>query len=353
MALVKNLSTEAEENYKKNFFGKFNAFNDVVGMSTFLQKIITVDDSHVPLTNKDFLKIMYGRSNFQSLPYKIVKHNDSTYVVYIPRFLTDNRKYSVVVKPEESHVLPPYYSDETVTFTSIIEALPKVPKVFVAANGNQVFKDISIAYINSGLVFKGGVNQFPNSSQAAGGDQMAIQYDSGTSPSFTFRRMGEPDGGDGLGGLTPVLFKNNQGEQFVFGAVAADATDTSPKITFNPFYKQLLHTNSVGDTPRDGDGKHIFAYKRGSTSLVTSDIALIIINENGIAPGVKIDEIRDALYKLGFEYAMGMDGSDSVFLYERGGKPEFIISPESKDNAGTLDPDKNHWILRTGYAITK
>jgi hypothetical protein len=358
MALTKNISVSSEENLNKDFFGKFNNANLLLAATIGYTKDPAVDDTYLNLKSKTFFQDVYKRTKNHTLKYKIFKLNETTCCVVIPKFITNKIKFNMIGKPEILS-FPPYCAP--VPFSDTFENY----NANIICNANQVYSKTENAFKIFGKVYQNNTPQFTSSSvKTTNLPAMSLFTDGAGDTSWTFWTPNAtedgPFSGNGLGGLTPVLFKGLSGVQKYGGL-----DDMDPEVTQSDAYNRLLKydvSNSNPNLSRQAAGKHIFACKGfdSTTDTIEHDICMIIINESNILPGIAIDDLRDDLYNLGFEFAFGMDGSSSVFLYERKAKPEYHIGKTIKDyttisgisipsSAGASKNVGN--ILRTAYGI--
>ena len=353
MALTKNITTQTENEFIKNLFGKYNTFDSILYSSINYSANLN-DDPTLSFDDKDFLKKAYYKYQNGSLSegrqqlYRIFKHNEDTYWIYIPRFLGNltpslKTRFRAILKPETS-VIP--YHDPFLSFMGYINSISKnylSSKIKIAVNGNQVFNSLgSNIFKNSGYIFVDGSQVAVGSSEAAGSNQMALKYNYGNPSTLNFSYGTEPNGGDGFGGLTPIIRKINS-TIYRYGS----EENVQEKIIQSSLYNQLLKFDAPSQRSRARAGKHVFAYKAPNGGIVDpryEDVCVIILNKDSVDTGFEIDNIRDALYTAGFQNAMGFDGSDSVFLYENNGKPKVHIE------AGVI---KDYEIIRSAYAIVK
>lgn len=358
MSLTKNISNSSEEKLLKEYSGKYNNANKIVGANLNYIKDEKTDDSTISLKSKSFFQDVFKKTNSHNLAYRILKLNETTCCVVIPKFITNKRKLDIVSKPDDYGAESPYCRLD-IPFSDTFEKF----NASLICNGNQVFPYIlphPDRYKIYGKVYQNNIPLFPVSSvKTTNLFAFSLFTHSDSSTSFLFYSPNSiedgPNNGNGLGGLTPVLFEKIGGAIQKYGGLDDTGTDVIPNDAYNRLLKYDLNKNNAS---RKKTGKHLFAYKNqdGTGDTLKHDIALIIINENDEEPGFNIDEIRDDLYNLGFEFATGMDGSSSVFLYEKKAKPEYHIGETIKDYFIDLPYSEAAWknfinILRTAYAI--
>jgi hypothetical protein len=361
MALTKNISVTSEEKLQKDFFGKFNSANSILGAAVGYIADPTVDDSFLDLKSKTFFQDVYKRTKSHTLKYKIFRLNKTTCCIVLPKFIANKIKLEIVTKPILSDTIAPYCAP--IPFSNTFE---NTSNSFVC-NGNQVYPELSDNLFKIfGKVYQNNTRLFPGSSVISKNlPAFSLFIDNLGNTSWTFWTPNPtedgPFSGNGFGGLTPVLFKP-LATVYKYGGL----DDSDPTVIKSESYNKLLKYDLAhNNVSRQGAGKHILAYKGvGATpGTLENDMCLVIMNEDGVLPGFAIDDVRDDLFNLGFEFALGLDGSDSVFLFERKNKPSYHIGEKIKNyiEPSMLQPlyiPKDHAssknignILRTAYAI--
>lgn len=312
MALTNNLGSSGEAIIRKRLFGKFNTLGFAQGFNTQLQKEDR-DVKFLPLTMPSLFPdnlafhVIDQSSNWAN--YVVLTHNNTVKYVVVPRFLDQMRKMKVLYSPTVPHDMREIVQDE---YTS--------SEFYFAVNGNQPYPGFAwnfppITIKMQGFVYSGGNQVLTSVSEPTPTDanleMMSFQHYETVMPlaaHLEFLWAQDPNRGEGLGGLTPVIYK---------GASFGAADENGSSIRNDHYNSNLKHYNESGN-PRTLAGKHVLAYRSDHLggSVLDDCLMIIITEDNAVGPGMDIDEIRDFLYNLDFEHAGGLDGSDSVFLFE-------------------------------------
>lgn len=318
MPLSSTLGTNANDIIRRRFFGKFDSLMYAQGLNSQFQKqtedikTLNLDDFYF----EDKLNAHAQKQGGGLKDYVILAHDPSVLYVFIPNF-TQTRELDVLI--------------DTWPFllVDLRETIEDAAPFLVGMNGSLVIREYLSFYL-SGYVYQNN-NQVLTSdtrpTQAtSGAEMMSFQYyeDQGQNY-FDFKYGKDPSKGDGLGGLNPIVYNGKP-------IISPDESNKDGIInkTYHGLTKQAKNI-----------GRHVLAYRSDhQQSSVLDDSVLIFFVKNGVDPGLKISAIRNHIDWLDFDNAVGLDGSDSVLLYE--GSNRMLIGN---------DIWKKNRVCKTGYCI--
>lgn len=324
MALNLNISSSALKRLRSIDRGKYKSLRDVVaevkGSSNAEKHEL---DNFIPINpNLYFGDGFYSRWLIPQLgtrDYGVFLHNLSTYYVAIPNFLT-KYKLTPLIKPDDKFM------------TSFVSKQDKNKLIF-AVDGmfhgtikehrkwkvvNQVYKNNNPQFLEEEIII-------------------------GNYSTWYIQWKGSPD---------PVLN---------FGStVANDPSIPGKGDSMSSFNKEggifngNLDTGGYAEKLGDsGTGKALFAYNS------TKDLAFIIVQPDSIWTYFPViipldaQEILKSLFEFGFDNAVFLDGSDSVFLYEYNSKGGGSFLVNSLDDLSNPFKNTPYIGLRVAYSIEK
>lgn len=325
MALTNNLSSTGKDILRKRFFGKFNTLIYAQGINGQFQKqpsdIKTLNLGHLSFKDELFNHAQKTGGGWKD--YVILAHDPSVLYVFIPQFV-QTRDISVIVDTSIFGL---------VDLQDTIEDEYDSDPFLVGMNGNLVVQkdpnSLLPSFEVSGFVYQNGVQVIAGDSKptrsSAGNQLMSFQYyqDQGQYQ-FDFLYGKDPSKGDGLGGLSPIIF-NQQ-------LLVSPGEPPEGGIINTGYHTLSKQSKTIG--------KHILAYRSDhQESSVFDDSAFIFFVKDEVDPGLKFNAIRNWLGRLDFDNAVGLDGSDSLLLYE---KPKRLLIKNGI---------KKNLFCKTGYCI--
>lgn len=315
MALTKTLSAAAEERFRLAQLGKYSTLAHAATASTgFDPTSVYTDRTVIAERGLDFFETTLEslRAATGGSPYTIGRMG-SAYVVYVPNFIAGAKKLKIITRAS------------TIKLTSAVTANLD-PGNLIAVNGSFCALETSdkaaatFNAIDPALVTPVGY-VYSNGSQVAGGrassDGFHAQFTNGQ---FEFG-SGDATAGDGLGGLTPILLRQadlnkvwKYGEKNIYAADLPVGAQVPEKGAPPETYRSYIVQRSSSQYERannEAAGKSILGY------IPSKDIAAFVVQPDDPPQGGHLfDFYRDVLFNLKCEYAVGLDGSDSVMLYE-------------------------------------
>jgi hypothetical protein len=331
MALNINLDPLALERLRAGQLGKFNTLATAVAVNAGIDPAATFNDKTLNDLDTELFEAGLDRLlAINAADGYAIGSLGSAYVVAKSNFSANGKKMRIIQRTSSSKTLSVTVKGDTATGNT------------VAINGS--FCDIGygtygVATVTPvdpadvtpvGYVFKGGSN-------VGGGRTSPDGFfaQQGTTGAPTFGK-GNATGGDGLGGLTPMIIKQpaplnkvwRYGEKNVYANLpsGADAPATGDPGGYAS-YLTVRSSKQYADQNKANLGKAMLGYH------TTKDLLMVIVQEN--APdsgGQKLDYYRDIFFNMGFENVVGMDGSDSVLFFDYKTK-QLLVSPGStKDN---------------------
>jgi hypothetical protein len=315
MALTKTLSAAAEERFRLAQLGKYSTLAHAATASTgFDPTSVYTDRTVIAERGLDFFEATLEnlRAATGGSAYTIGRFG-SAYVVYVPNFIAGAKKLKVITRAS------------TIKFTSAVTANLD-PGNLVAINGS--FCALSTANklaagnttIDPALVTPVGY-VYSNGSQVAGGRASSDGFHAQFSNGQFDLGSGDATAGDGVGGLTPILLKQadlnkvwKYGDKNIYSAdlpAGADVPEKGPPPEAFRSYIVQRSNSQYADVNNEATGKSIFGY------IPSRDFAVFVVQPDDPEGGGHLfDFYRDVLFTLNCEYAVGLDGSDSVMLYE-------------------------------------
>ncbi len=330
MALTKNISTQDEERFIASQLGKYYTLAHAAVANTGLNPTTVQSDKTVIGDRDDLAFDATLLRLFSMFPNdeSAIGSLGSARIAAVNYFSIGGKKMKVILRGSGTDFM------ETIQSNS-------VPGNRVGFNGSFC----GISYINLGLasqspadpadvapvghVFAGGAN-------VGGGrpspDGFHVQYITGRGFSFG---QGDATGGDGMGGLTPVIMKQPSGKVWRYGEQNQYNSDlpngSNPPLNGPPgndFEDYLIVRSNLQYAAQieAREGKTILGFFPGR------DIAVVIVQpKNPDDGGLSLDVYRDMLFQRGCEFAVGLDGSDSATLYDYKTKT-FLVEPGSLKN---------------------
>jgi hypothetical protein len=279
MALTKTISATAEERLKILDPGKYKSMNSLVAIAKYLFAEVDVDptltfDSAIANPATFLLKVGVFTTGKQ---YKILKHDEDTYYTVIPGM--NSRKFKVLFEDD--------FGVNTLRGTIAAQSANNF-----LIGGNAPWFGLPNPDTSRNMTGKafsnGSVIAIPTDKATAPYSLQWNSVSSGSPPLYLqFRKIQEADGGEGISSLPGLIWEKT-------------------KITgINTGHQDCINRPTVS--------RHIAAYNK------TIDMYIDIGYKNDEGSGIEIDKIADALIALEFDYAMFLDGSDSVFLWEYNG----------------------------------
>jgi hypothetical protein len=303
------------------------------------------DDLYEQSQQADFKKqIIEGLSDQEDIPFSLAIDVESkAYVVFSYGFNDFQRKFKVYTKKAKESFLDTTRNYALSVFKSYFATngsfygFSEVSGLSgVTGYGTATFTALEPSDILvDGHVYQNGIR--PNNINTEDSPQgFHVEHDG---QGMFFFGEGDANGGDGLGALTPLLlYKSEYNRVWKYGegnlyheSMPIDPNNPAP-ITGSPpnhLKQYIVQRNSsqyIGQEEAKS-GKNILAYHP------QKDIFLQIVQEHKSATGKSLDYYRDALFNLGFQYAFGMDGSNSVMLYEYAGDKFHIMPAKHKYNS--------------------
>lgn len=330
MALTKTLSTAAEERFRAGQLGKYVTLAHAATANTgFDPASVYTDRTLIGERGLDFFEATLEQLRATNGGDYSVGKLASAFLVYLFHFAASGKKLQIVTR------------SGAVKLTTTVAA-NTAPGNIVACNGSFCklgYLDAATAQLvpvdPNGVTPVGYV--YSSGAQTGGGiaspQGFHVQYNGGQ---LEFG-PGDASGGDGIGGLTPILLKQadlnkvwKYGEKNVYSADLPQGADVpttgEPSDLYRPYVVVRSSSQYKGQN-KDSLGKTIVAY------LPARDIALVLVQPNSPDDGGKaLDYYRDLLFSLSCEYAVGLDGSDSAMLYEYKTKKLLVAPGTFKDN---------------------
>jgi hypothetical protein len=330
MALTKTLTAVAEARFRTAQLGKYATMGHAATANTgFDPTTIYTDKTLLAERGLDAAENTLEQIRAAAGDAYTIAKLASSFFVYVPKFITAGHALKIVTRTS------------AITLTATV-ASNAAANNLVAFNGS--FCELSVldeldAKIEPvdptlvtpvGFVYSGGVN---TGDGRASPDGFHVQLSS----SQLDLGPGDAMGGEGLGGLTPVLLKKadlnkvwKYGEKNVYEGDLPSGSP--PPETGEPpaIYRPFLTVRSSAQykkANKQSIGKAIFGY------IPSKDMAVVLVQPNNPDDGgSNLDTYRDLLFSLKCEYAMGMDGSDSVMLYEYKAKKLLAAPAMKKDD---------------------
>jgi len=300
MALLNSLGATAQEIHRRRLFGKFNTLIYAQGVSGQQQKQAEdIKKLNLGDLSFDTKLTALAQQNGQWKDHVILAHDNSVLYVFIPQFL-QNRELDVIIENSAFG-----FGD----LVGSIEDEYDTQSFLVGVNGSlTVKKDYSSlmpSYIVSGHVYQNGSQVLTSKTKptrsSLGSELSSFQfYDDQGQSYLDFLYGQDPSKGDGLGGLSPVVFNGEK-------VVGTGETDGIVNSTFNGF-----------NGARKTIGRHILAYRKDQQAgSMFDDSAFIFIIKDNVQPGMSVTGIRNFAVGRGFDFAVALDGSNSVLLYDQ------------------------------------
>lgn len=330
MALNINLDPLALERLRAGQLGKFNTLATAVAVNAGIDPAATFNDKTLNDLDAELMEAGIDRLlTVNAADGYAIGTIGAAVVVAQSLFMGGGKKMRIIQRTSSSKTLTTTVKEDTAAVNrfAINGSFCDIGAITYALAGNGPVDPTDVTPV--GFVFKGGSN--------VGGGRTSPEgffAQQGTTGAPTFGK-GNATGGDGLGGLTPIIIKQpaplnkvwRYGEKNVYANLPSGAN--APEVGDPGSYASYITVRSSSqyrDQNKASLGKAMLGYHP------TKDILLVMVQENDPDDGGHtLDYYRDLFFSLGYENVVGLDGSDSVMFYDYKTK-QLLTTPGNRKN---------------------
>jgi hypothetical protein len=330
MALTKTLSAAAEERFRASQLGKYATLAHAATANTgFDPTTVYTDRTLIGERGLDVFEADLENLRAADGSEYAIGKLASAFTVYLHHFIANGKELKIVTRSSVVKLTATVAADTAAG--NVVASNGSFCKIDFTNEAAAQFAPVDPSLVTPvGYVYSGGVKV---GGGVASPDGFHLQYSAGQ---LAFG-PGDASGGDGIGGLTPIVLKQSDlnkvwkyGEKNIYSPDLPSGADVptagAPDDPYRPYIVVRSSRQYQGQN-KDYLGKTIVAY------IPTRDIALVLVQPHKPDDGGNtLDFYRDVLFNLSCEYAVGLDGSDSVLLYEYKTKKLMASPGARKDN---------------------